>query len=477
MKAHAIAYARSSPDHNADGLPGIEEQLKVARSEIADQDWDLHAAITDRGVSGSIPPRKRAGLGPVIEMLEAGDADVLVVSSLNRISRDLSIWAELVESSQQNEWGIVAVTDEFNTADEDSTFDIRTDINLFRKFRDPGLDAALDRGVRRGRPRKHSDEARRLVVDMRDAGFTLAQIADLLTREGVATPTGGRWHASTVRSILNSARLDKEAAADRIKTEVYRLEEKWPKIAEAYQGIYHKTTRPSRPVSLPPDPRTVPDAYLNIAISHILGQDTDNDYLQARIDRIKTGLAKDLVVLKEIDTKLRYYNSKLRRLQYEVGFLAPRLADMWLEADAIDADLSKVDLAKYGYPATEPRKTDGNSRVEATINDDGSLSITEWRQHPVLFLESQIKVVTNDDGSFTIRQDTTLADPLSPDVDHARVEARRQARLASYKKPKHLCPIMWQPRQFYENHRRNLPHLQNLQRRPTLHPTPPKARI
>lgn len=46
-------------------------------------------------------------------------------------------------------------------------------------------------------------------------------IADRLSGDSAPTPRGGRWHLSTVRSILESRRLDQVAsdARDRIATE------------------------------------------------------------------------------------------------------------------------------------------------------------------------------------------------------------------------------------------------------------------
>ena len=75
--------------------------------------------------------------------------------------------------------------------------------------------------MRFGRPVEHSPAVRRLVVEMRESGATLQQIADRLTDDGVATLRGGRWHLSTVKRILDSARLDAEAcdARDRADSE------------------------------------------------------------------------------------------------------------------------------------------------------------------------------------------------------------------------------------------------------------------
>ena len=56
---------------------------------------------------------------------------------------------------------------------------------------------------------------------MREDGATLQAMADRLTDDGAPTPRGGRWHLATVRRILDSHRLDIEAAdtAARIESE------------------------------------------------------------------------------------------------------------------------------------------------------------------------------------------------------------------------------------------------------------------
>ena len=98
--------------------------------------------------------------------------------------------------------------------------------------------AAKARGARFGRPVEHSPAARRLVVAMRESGATLQQIADRLTLEGVPTPRGGRWHLSTVRSILTSHRLDVEAcdARDRVESEALLAVESFERRCDGPRG-------------------------------------------------------------------------------------------------------------------------------------------------------------------------------------------------------------------------------------------------
>ena len=52
-----------------------------------------------------------------------------------------------------------------------------------------------------------------MALAMRQEGATLSQIADALTDGGITTAQGCRWWRSTVRGLLESQRLDDEAAA------------------------------------------------------------------------------------------------------------------------------------------------------------------------------------------------------------------------------------------------------------------------
>ena len=80
------------------------------------------------------------------------------------------------------------------------------------------MPAAKPRRTRLGRPVEHSEEIRRTVLDLRAEGKSLAQIAKKLTDDNVPTIRKGKtWHPSTVRSILNSARLDEQAVVHKVE--------------------------------------------------------------------------------------------------------------------------------------------------------------------------------------------------------------------------------------------------------------------
>ena len=169
-----------------------------------------------------MPPDQRPQLGPALKRLDAGNAEVLVVQRLDRVTRSLADWALLVERSQQRGWAIVAVAEGIDLASPAgemvagmlaavAQFERRLISSRTRE----AMAAAKARGRRLGRPVQQSPVARTMAVEMRQQGATLAQIADALTDARIPTALGGHWWRSTVRSLLESQRLDEQAEAAR----------------------------------------------------------------------------------------------------------------------------------------------------------------------------------------------------------------------------------------------------------------------
>jgi DNA invertase Pin-like site-specific DNA recombinase len=227
----AFAYGRVSTDEQSESGLGLDAQLASAHAAIGHRGWELAGDVIDAGVSGSVDPDRRSALGPALAALDAGDVDALVVARLDRITRSLRAWAEMVERSRRQGWAIVAVVESFDLS-TDSGEMVAGMLAVIAQYERRmigsrtrhAMAAARARGIRLGRPVEHSAAVRDLVVKMRDDGATLQQIADRLTSDGEATPRGGRWHPSTVRSILHSQCLDIEAskARERVAAESSR---------------------------------------------------------------------------------------------------------------------------------------------------------------------------------------------------------------------------------------------------------------
>ena len=65
--------------------------------------------LEELDVSGGAPLARRPGLRRAVEMVEAGEADVVVVAYFDRLVRSLTVQAEVVERVEQAGGAILAV--------------------------------------------------------------------------------------------------------------------------------------------------------------------------------------------------------------------------------------------------------------------------------------------------------------------------------------------------------------------------------
>lgn len=192
------AYVRTSTEEQDYGLDAQRRDIRAVR---AVDRW-----VEDR-VSGSVAPADRPALGPVLEEIAPGD--VLVVATLDRLSRSIVDFGSIMERARRDGWSIVIL---------DLGVDMETPVGefvanvlasaaqlerrLISQRTKKGLAEARARGVHVGRPRSRDPRVVARVRSLRTRGWTLRRIADHLQDQGVPTSNGGRWHASTVRMYL-----------------------------------------------------------------------------------------------------------------------------------------------------------------------------------------------------------------------------------------------------------------------------------
>jgi DNA invertase Pin-like site-specific DNA recombinase len=209
----AVGYLRVSTTDQADSGAGLAAQRHAIRSEVQRRGWSLLTLCTDSAASGK-SMAGRPALAEALGLVESGQAQVLVVSRLDRLSRSLLDFATLMGQASRQGWNLVAL---------DLGIDLSTPAGEFlasvmagaaqwerriigQRTRD-ALAAKKAAGVRLGRPPLIPDDVLARMAEMRQAGMTFRAIADVLTEEGVPRAQGGlRWYAATVRAALNSQR-------------------------------------------------------------------------------------------------------------------------------------------------------------------------------------------------------------------------------------------------------------------------------
>lgn len=213
-----IAYLRVSTEEQAVSGLGLGDQRAVITAEAVRRDWTDVEFLSDDGYSAK--NLSRPAIGTALNMLRTGQASVLVVSKLDRLSRSLLDFATLMDRAKREGWELVVLDLAIDTtvpsgqlmANVMAAF-AEYERQLIGARTSAALQQLKAQGKRLGRPRTLPGDVTARVVSARAAGQTLAAIADALNAEGVPTARGGaRWYPSTVRAVLSSAALDTAAA-------------------------------------------------------------------------------------------------------------------------------------------------------------------------------------------------------------------------------------------------------------------------
>jgi DNA invertase Pin-like site-specific DNA recombinase len=203
-----VGYVRVSTDEQGQSGLGLDAQRSAIEAAATARGWDIVQVVVDAGVSGATAFGARPGGGRALELVKAGEADAVVAAKLDRLSRSVPRFGELVEQAKRDRWALVAldVDVDMTTASGELVANLMAAVAHWerRAIGDrtrAALAAKKAQGVRLGRPKLVAPEVEARIVAARQAGATLQSIADDLNAEGITTPTGRGWSAALVRKI------------------------------------------------------------------------------------------------------------------------------------------------------------------------------------------------------------------------------------------------------------------------------------
>ena len=213
----AIGYHRVSTEDQAESGLGLDAQVTTVRAAVDKRGWELVAERSDEGKSGK--NLNRPALSEALEMLDRGDAEVLMVAKLDRLSRSVLDFASVAERARSHDWSIVALDVDVDTTTPTGELvaNITSSVaqwerRIIGQRTSEAMQALKARGERLGRPVELKDDVRERISADHERGISLRAIAEALNSEGVPTARHGRWHASTIRRVLDSIALDAERA-------------------------------------------------------------------------------------------------------------------------------------------------------------------------------------------------------------------------------------------------------------------------
>jgi DNA invertase Pin-like site-specific DNA recombinase len=212
----AIGYVRVSTDEQHASGAGISAQRAAIKAVCNRRGWSLLRVIgEDSGASSTT--LERAGLQRALDILDHGNADVLLIAKLDRLSRSVAQGAQVMDRAKRKGWSLVALDfglDTTTPAGEMVANVILSTAQYERRLigqrtRD-ALAAKREQGVRLGRPQALPDDVVQRIVAARSAGSSFRAIAAQLETDGVPTARGGpTWHASAVRAVYESQAADR----------------------------------------------------------------------------------------------------------------------------------------------------------------------------------------------------------------------------------------------------------------------------
>jgi DNA invertase Pin-like site-specific DNA recombinase len=186
----------------------LAAQQAAIEREAAHRGWDLAPILTETGSGRSLAGRP--ALAGALETLGSGEAQVLVVSKLDRLSRSLLDFAGLMGRAQSEGWNLVALDLGIDLSTPGGEFlasvmasAAQWERRIIGQRTMEALAVKKAQGVRLGRPRSIPEAIRERIVRERQSGRTLKAIADALNADGVPTARGGvRWYPATVRTVV-----------------------------------------------------------------------------------------------------------------------------------------------------------------------------------------------------------------------------------------------------------------------------------
>lgn len=203
-----LGYVRVSTDEQAVSGAGLEAQRAAIESAVEARRWHLVRMFEDAGYSAR--NLRRPGIDRALASLRDGEAQVLLVAKLDRLSRSVADFAGLLERAQSEGWGLVALDlgVDTTTPSGELVANVMAAVAQWerRAIGQRTKDALASRrrdGVRLGRPPALSQEVVARIHADRKRGLSLRTIAERLNADQIPTAQGGRcWYASTVRSVL-----------------------------------------------------------------------------------------------------------------------------------------------------------------------------------------------------------------------------------------------------------------------------------
>jgi site-specific DNA recombinase len=224
-----IGYCRVSTTLQMEKDNSIKNQIKQIKDYCKRFDLELVDVFVDEGISGL--KSDRDGLNQLLEIVNKGDIEGVVVYSLSRLGRKLSNVIDWIELLLKKDIDFYSIKENFNVNEiygklmlqilgSLNEFEVNVlgerikDVKQFKKSKNEVYTGSILYGMyKRGdKLIKNNYEFNTLkkIYTLRDRkGFSYQKIADHLNSLGIPSKVKKQWYASSVRSVYLNGVLQK----------------------------------------------------------------------------------------------------------------------------------------------------------------------------------------------------------------------------------------------------------------------------
>jgi DNA invertase Pin-like site-specific DNA recombinase len=231
----AFGYVRvSSPGQGGEERDGIPRQKAAIRKHAAANNIRIVRWFADM-VSGRKELENRPALQEMMTALHGDGTKLVLIEKLDRLARDLMIQESIIADFRRNGFELISVVEPDMCSDDPTRKLLRQMLGAFAeyectmislKLKGARLRAAAKRGasyvegrvpfgyrvvnhdgipMRVPEPTEQSTIA--CIKQLREAGHSLAKIAEKLTAEGHKARAGTKWYEKQVARVLSRAAI------------------------------------------------------------------------------------------------------------------------------------------------------------------------------------------------------------------------------------------------------------------------------
>jgi len=173
----------------------------------SERGWIVVDRLTDERSGSNL---ERPGIVQALERLSTGEANVLAVTRLDRLSRSVQDFAGLVERSRAEGWRLVIADIGYDGTSPAGEL-VANVLSALSQWERRMIATRTSEGITALKAQgryggvKVSPAIRDKIIGMREHHLTYQAVADTLNAEGIASPKGSTWGPKTVWGIARGS--------------------------------------------------------------------------------------------------------------------------------------------------------------------------------------------------------------------------------------------------------------------------------